>query len=446
MSPIPAIVPSARRARHAGDEDKPALRLDRRGVREHDRRGWRSLSERICCLAMHYPPRRAVCYTTGTDEQALPAALCCPGGRAVAALRRHRPAAESLQGWGLPDDVEGLRAFCERMVEACARWSRSSNRKRRFRAARAGRNGNPAADGRGGPEPRRAGDHRRQAGTFRRRRCGLCRCLPRAAQQPVRRRCDDAERLSRPRIADTVFEVAPARGGGGLRGGPVVQPGRIGLQQARLPDGRSVAEHLAGPDHAPATRPRSRTGLGLYRRRRRATSEPGGRRPRRAPAKFAAAGSRHRRAMGATIVDMCRPISGGIILRSSQSISRGIARAGPAAADFETRRRAATSRRSARRGIAMRLSVRPAAGTPEIAAPCPLCCRSGCGAICASVGAINWRRCVGNGRRGNAAGGYGMPRKWVSAVFVAGSAAAFGFAAPAQAGPTVEKIKQAGAA
>ena len=37
-----------------------------------------------------------------------------------------------------------------------------------------------------------------------------------------------------------------------------------------------------------------------------------------------------------------------------------------------------------------------------------------------------------------------MPRKWVSAVFVAGFAAALGFAAPAEAGPTVEKIKQAG--
>ncbi len=30
------------------------------------------------------------------------------------------PSAESLQGWGLPDDLPGLSAFCERMVEACA--------------------------------------------------------------------------------------------------------------------------------------------------------------------------------------------------------------------------------------------------------------------------------------------------------------------------------------
>jgi orotidine-5'-phosphate decarboxylase len=30
------------------------------------------------------------------------------------------PSAESLNGWGLADDVRGLRAFCERMVEACA--------------------------------------------------------------------------------------------------------------------------------------------------------------------------------------------------------------------------------------------------------------------------------------------------------------------------------------
>jgi orotidine-5'-phosphate decarboxylase len=30
------------------------------------------------------------------------------------------PSAESLQGWGLPDDADGLLAFCERMVEICA--------------------------------------------------------------------------------------------------------------------------------------------------------------------------------------------------------------------------------------------------------------------------------------------------------------------------------------
>jgi orotidine-5'-phosphate decarboxylase len=30
------------------------------------------------------------------------------------------PSAESLDGWGLADDLEGLRTFCERMVEACA--------------------------------------------------------------------------------------------------------------------------------------------------------------------------------------------------------------------------------------------------------------------------------------------------------------------------------------
>jgi len=46
-------------------------------------------------------------------------------------------------------------------------------------------------------------------------------------------------------------------------------------------------------------------------------------------------------------------------------------------------------------------------------------------------------------RRGDDTRGLGMPRKWVSAVFVAGFAAALGFAAPAEAGPTVEKIKQA---
>jgi orotidine-5'-phosphate decarboxylase len=30
------------------------------------------------------------------------------------------PSADSLKGWGLPDDVQGLASFCKRMVEACA--------------------------------------------------------------------------------------------------------------------------------------------------------------------------------------------------------------------------------------------------------------------------------------------------------------------------------------
>jgi len=30
------------------------------------------------------------------------------------------PSADSLKGWGLPDDPQGLLAFCQRMVEACA--------------------------------------------------------------------------------------------------------------------------------------------------------------------------------------------------------------------------------------------------------------------------------------------------------------------------------------
>src|SRR5579863_4175546 len=30
------------------------------------------------------------------------------------------PSAESLQGWGLTDDAQGLLSFCERMVEVCA--------------------------------------------------------------------------------------------------------------------------------------------------------------------------------------------------------------------------------------------------------------------------------------------------------------------------------------
>ncbi len=30
------------------------------------------------------------------------------------------PSADSLKGWGLPDDLQGLASFCKRMVEVCA--------------------------------------------------------------------------------------------------------------------------------------------------------------------------------------------------------------------------------------------------------------------------------------------------------------------------------------
>src|SRR5205085_7516755 len=37
-----------------------------------------------------------------------------------------------------------------------------------------------------------------------------------------------------------------------------------------------------------------------------------------------------------------------------------------------------------------------------------------------------------------------MPGKWISAAFAAGFAAALGLTAPAEAGPTLDKVKQAG--
>ena len=65
-------------------------------------------------------PRRAVCYTTK--------AMTVPFHQRFVALAAERsalcvgidPSADSLKGWGLPDDAEGLRTFCERMVEVCA--------------------------------------------------------------------------------------------------------------------------------------------------------------------------------------------------------------------------------------------------------------------------------------------------------------------------------------
>src|SRR5260370_2847979 len=54
--------------------------------------------------------------------------MTLPFQQHFAALARERsalcvgidPSAEALQGWGLPDDATGLRAFCECLVEACA--------------------------------------------------------------------------------------------------------------------------------------------------------------------------------------------------------------------------------------------------------------------------------------------------------------------------------------
>src|SRR5882724_7307886 len=65
-------------------------------------------------------PRRAVCYTTK--------AMTVPFQQRFVALAAERsalcvgidPSADSLKGWGLPDDAEGLQAFCERMAEVCA--------------------------------------------------------------------------------------------------------------------------------------------------------------------------------------------------------------------------------------------------------------------------------------------------------------------------------------
>src|SRR5258708_26255946 len=65
-------------------------------------------------------PQSAVCYTTR--------AMTVPFQQRFVALAAERsalcvgidPSADSLKGWGLPDDAEGLQAFCERMVEVCA--------------------------------------------------------------------------------------------------------------------------------------------------------------------------------------------------------------------------------------------------------------------------------------------------------------------------------------
>src|SRR6266851_2959399 len=106
------------------DRDRAALdQGDGRGELadlDHGRRRER-LREVIDLLLRHLcSPRSPVCYTRG--------AMTVPFQKRFAALAAERsalcvgidPSADSLKGWGLPDDAEGLQAFCERMVAVCA--------------------------------------------------------------------------------------------------------------------------------------------------------------------------------------------------------------------------------------------------------------------------------------------------------------------------------------
>jgi orotidine-5'-phosphate decarboxylase len=242
------------------------------------------------------------------------------------------PAAESLQGWGLADDAPGLRAFCERMVEACAPLVAVVKPQTAFfeRHGPAGmevlRQTVEAAQSHGALViiDAKRGDISTTAAAYADAFLGR--------QSPFG---GDAMTLSAYLGLGSLapfFEAARHQGAGLFVVVRSSNPEGSELQQARLPDGRSVAEHLADQITA-----------------RNAAEEPDGLGP--IGAVLGATQGREAAAVadrlpnslllvpgigaqGATIADV-RADFGRHYARVLPSISRGIARAGPAAADLK---------------------------------------------------------------------------------------------------------------
>jgi len=242
------------------------------------------------------------------------------------------PAAESLNGWGLPDDVQGLRAFCERMVEACAPLVAVVKPQVAFfeRHGPAGveilRQTVEAARSHGALViiDAKRGDISTTAAAYADAYLG-----PRSPFG------GDAMTLSAYLGLGSLqpfFDCALREGAGLFVVVRSSNPEGSKLQQARLPDGRSVAEQLADGIAArnTATEP---NGIGSIGAVLGATQgrEAAGLADRLPNSLLLVPGIG---AQGATIADM-RADFGRHYSRVIPSISRGIARAGPAAADLQ---------------------------------------------------------------------------------------------------------------
>jgi orotidine-5'-phosphate decarboxylase len=242
------------------------------------------------------------------------------------------PAAESLRGWGLPDDVQGLRAFCERMVEACAPLVAVVKPQAAFfeRHGPAGveilRQTVEAARSHGALViiDAKRGDISTTAAAYADAYLG-----PRSPFG------GDAMTLSAYLGLGSLqpfFDCALREGAGLFVVVRSSNPEGSKLQQARLPDGRSVAEQLADGIAArnTATEP---NGIGSIGAVLGATQgrEAAGLADRLPNSLLLVPGIG---AQGATIADM-RADFGRHYSRVIPSISRGIARAGPAAADLQ---------------------------------------------------------------------------------------------------------------
>jgi orotidine-5'-phosphate decarboxylase len=241
------------------------------------------------------------------------------------------PSAESLNGWGLADDLPGLRAFCERMVEACAPLAAVIKPQSAFfeRHGPAGmevlRDTVAAAKGHGALViiDVKRGDISTTAAAY-----GDAFLGPNSAFG------GDAITASAYLgfgSLDPIFAVARREAAGVFVVVRSSNPEGSELQQARLPDGRTVAEHLADQIAArdAAEEP---NGLGLIGAVLGATmgAEAGRLADRLPNALLLLPGIG---AQGATIADV-RSQFGAHYARVIPTISRGIARAGPAAADL----------------------------------------------------------------------------------------------------------------
>jgi len=241
------------------------------------------------------------------------------------------PSAEALKGWGLPDDAAGLRGFSQRLVETCAPLVASVKPQSAFfeRHGPAGlevlRQTVEAASAHGALViiDAKRGDIGSTAVAYGETFLG--------PKSPYR---GDAMTLSAYLGLGSlapIFEIARREGAGVFVVIRSSNPEGSGLQRARLPNGRSVAESLA--DEITEANAASSDEVGCIGAVLGATQG--------AEADELAERLPHSLllvpgigAQGATIADVRRDFArhyGRVV----PSISRGIARAGPAAADLK---------------------------------------------------------------------------------------------------------------
>jgi orotidine-5'-phosphate decarboxylase len=241
------------------------------------------------------------------------------------------PSAESLKAWRLDDDAPGLRAFCERMVDSCAplvaaikpqsaffeRHGPVGMEVLRHTVEQAKRHGALVII------DVKRGDISSTAAAY-----GEAFLGPRS---PFGGDAITASAYLGFGSLEPICQIAKREAAGAFVVVRSSNPEGTELQQAKLPDGRSVAEHLAD-QIAARNAAEEADGLGLIGAVLGATmGEEAARLADRLPNSLLLVPGIG--AQGATIADL-RSHFGAHTARLVPSISRGIARAGPAAADL----------------------------------------------------------------------------------------------------------------